>query len=127
VSFLFFLLASPSTKSVSLLLGRRSAGKLAAGYNLSLIFVSHLPSPPSVPPSPTRARQLPPFRLVRLAPEESLRDDEKDLREKAGEQAHKRISVSAEEVRVRSDGGSSERGGEAGRCRFIPHHAPVYL
>lgn len=67
------------------------------------LFSPQFPSllPPLIP---TYARQLPPSRLVRLAPEEFLRDDEKALREKAGEQAHKRMSVSAEEVQVRSDG-----------------------
>ncbi|KAM3568176.1 hypothetical protein VYU27_009698 [Nannochloropsis oceanica] len=46
--------------------------------------------------------ELLPFHLVRLAPEEFLRDDEKALREKAGEEAHKRMSLSAEEVQAQA-------------------------
>lgn len=50
----------------------------------------------------TLPRRLSPSRMVRLSPEEFLREDEKALRRKAGEDAHKRISVSAEAAQVRS-------------------------
>lgn len=73
--------------------------------NCQSSFLSPILLLPSV--SHSVARELPPFHLVRLAPEEFLRDDEKALREKAGEEAHKRMSLSVEEVQVRIDGGSS--------------------